>query len=142
MAEGRGPRRDPTRKARILVAAAELISRDGYHVVGMSDIGTAAGIVGSGIYRHFASKSAILAALLEQVMDRLGEAATGIVEAAPDDRAAVTGLVRNHVRVAIHDRRIMQVYHREARNLPEAELRRLRRSQRHRVNEESLMRGE
>lgn len=135
MAEARGRRRDPTRKARILASAAELISRGGYHTVGMADIGTAAGIVGSGIYRHFESKGAILAVLLEQVMDQLGEAATTIVEAAADDRAAVTELVRNHVRVAIQDRRILQVYHREARNLPENDLRRLRRSQRHYVEE-------
>jgi AcrR family transcriptional regulator len=135
VSEMRTPRRDPTRKARILAAAAELISRSGYHVVGMGDIGTAAGIVGSGIYRHFDSKSAILAALLEQVMDRLSGPASDIVEAASDDRLAVTELVRNHVRVAIQDRRILQVYHREARNLRENELRKLRRAQRHYIEE-------
>jgi AcrR family transcriptional regulator len=131
----RRPRRDPTRKARILSAAAELISRSGYHAVGMGDIGAAAGIVGSGIYRHFDSKSAILAVLLEQVMNRLSGAASDIVEASGDDCVAVTGLVRNHVRVAIQDRRILQVYHREARNLAENELRMLRRAQRHYIEE-------
>lgn len=136
MAETRGPRRrDPARKTLILSAAADLISRNGYHLVGMADIGTAAGIVGSGIYRHFPSKGSILAALLEQVMAKLGDGASGIVEAASDDRVAVTELVRNHVRVAIGDRRILQVYHREARNLPEEDLRRLRRSQRHYIEE-------
>ncbi|NWJ71087.1 TetR/AcrR family transcriptional regulator [Pseudonocardia sp. ICBG1122] len=131
-----GPRRrDPARKARILGAAAELISRNGYHTVGMADIGTAAGIVGSGIYRHFDSKGAILASLLEQVMDKLGESASRIVQEAGDDRSAVTALVRNHVQVAIQDRRILQVYHREARNLPPADLRMLRRSQRHYIEE-------
>lgn len=135
MAEGQRPRRDPARKARILTAAAELISRNGYHAVGMADIGQAAGIVGSGIYRHFDSKSAILAELLEQVMDRLTSSASSIVDHAVDDRAAVVELVRNHVRVAIHDRRILQVYHREARNLPEANLRWLRRAQRHYIEE-------
>jgi AcrR family transcriptional regulator len=129
------PRRDPARKTRILTAAAELISRNGYHTVGMADIGQAAGIVGSGIYRHFESKSAILAELLEQVMDRLTSAASTIVDEAADDRAAVVELVRNHVQVAIHDRRILQVYHREARNLPEADLRKLRRAQRHYIEE-------
>ncbi|BBG01314.1 MULTISPECIES: TetR/AcrR family transcriptional regulator [Pseudonocardia] len=136
MAQERGPRRrDPARKTRILGAAAELISRNGYHVVGMADIGTAAGIVGSGIYRHFPSKGSILAALLGQVMAKLGDGASAIVESAPDDRAAVTELVRNHVRVAVQDRRILQVYHREARNLPDDDLRRLRRSQRHYIEE-------
>ncbi|MCU1683031.1 MAG: TetR family transcriptional regulator [Amycolatopsis sp.] len=135
MKDAQRPRRDPTRKARILTAAAELISRNGYHTVGMADIGQASGIVGSGIYRHFGSKSAILAEVLEQVMDQLSAAASSIVDEAGDDRSAVSDLVRNHVRVAIHDRRILQVYHREARNLPENDLRRLRRAQRHYIEE-------
>lgn len=135
MKQPQRPRRDPARKARILSAAAELISRHGYHTVGMADIGQAAGIVGSGIYRHFDSKVAILAELLEQVMAQLTEAASAIVDEAVDDRDAVSKLIRNHVRVAIEDRRILQVYHREARNLPEQDLRRLRRAQRHYIEE-------
>ncbi|AIJ25563.1 TetR/AcrR family transcriptional regulator [Amycolatopsis methanolica] len=135
MKDARRPRRDPARKARILTAAAELISRNGYHTVGMADIGQAAGIVGSGIYRHFESKSAILVELLEQVMDQLTNGASAIVDEARDDGSAVSGLIRHHVRIAIHDRRILQVYHREARNLPDHDLRRLRRAQRHYIEE-------
>ena len=37
----------------------------------MADIGAEAGIVGSGIYRHFDSKTAILVAMADRVMDRL-----------------------------------------------------------------------
>jgi AcrR family transcriptional regulator len=128
-------RRDPARKERILAVSAELISRHGYHAVGLADIGTAAGIVGTGVYRHFENKAAILAALLQQVMDLLGETATDIVGKAADDRVAVTELVRHHVRIAIHDWRILQVYHLEARNLPAEDLRRLRRAQRHYIEE-------
>jgi AcrR family transcriptional regulator len=128
-------KRDPARKSRILAAAGELISRNGYHAVGMAEIGAATGIVGSGIYRHFESKSAILAALLGEVMDGLERAAAEIVAATNDDRQALSELVRNHVRVAIDDRRLMQVYHREAHNLPQEDLRRLRRAQRHYIEE-------
>jgi AcrR family transcriptional regulator len=135
MEQARAPRRDPARKARILAASAELISRHGYHAVGLAEIGTAAGIVSTGVYRHFPSKSAILAALLHQVMDLLGAAAGEIVATAPDDRAAVTELVRHHVRVAIEDRRILQVYHFEARCLPAEDQRLLRRAQRDYIEE-------
>ncbi|MYW92877.1 TetR/AcrR family transcriptional regulator [Amycolatopsis rubida] len=131
MAQARTPRRDPERKARILAASAELISRHGYHAVGLAEIGTAAGIVSTGIYRHFPSKSAILAALLEQVMQLLGATASEIVATAPDDRTALARLISHHVQVAIHDRRVLQVYHLEARSLPAENLRRLRRAQRH-----------
>lgn len=128
-------RRDPARKIRILEAAGELISQCGYHGVSMADIGAAAGIVGSGIYRHFDSKGAILAALLQNVMDALERTAGQIVASVDDDHVALSMLVRNHVEVAIADRRILQVYHREAHNLPESDLRRLRRAQRHYIEE-------
>jgi AcrR family transcriptional regulator len=128
-------RRDPARKERILAAAAELVAARGYAAVGMADVGAAAGIVGSGVYRYFAGKAALLAALLEQIMGRLEHNAAQIVSRASDDRAALSALVRDHVRTAVADRRLMLVYHREALNLPEEDLRRLRRAQRHYVEE-------
>jgi AcrR family transcriptional regulator len=128
-------RRDPARRARILDAAAKLVSRNGYHAVGMTEIGAEAGIVGSGIYRHFDSKAAILVSLLSQVMDDLQRTAAHIVSSTDDDRSALSELVDHHVRVAIEDRRLLAVYHREAHNLPEEDFRRLRRAQRHYLEE-------
>ena len=122
--------RDPERKARILSAAAELAARRGFHTIAMSDIGAEAGIVGSGVYRHFASKTAILVALLDQVMSRLQDGAAAVAGRATDDRSALSALVRDHIQVAIEDRSVLAVYHREAHNLPEDDRRRLRRAQR------------
>jgi AcrR family transcriptional regulator len=128
-------RKDPARKTRILDAAAKLVSRNGYHAVGMVEIGAEAGIVGSGIYRHFDSKAAILVSLLSEVMDDLLRTAGEIVLSTDDDRHALSALVGNHVRVAIEDQRLLAVYHREAHNLPEEDFRRLRRAQRHYLEE-------
>lgn len=128
-------RRDPERRDRILTAAAELATRRGFHTVAMADIGAEAGIVGSGIYRHFESKDAILVALLDRVMDRLQGGAAAIVSAAPDDRSALSALVRDHIRVAVQDRSVLAVYHREVHNLPDEDRRRLRRAQRHYIEE-------
>ncbi|MGQ0482219.1 MAG: TetR/AcrR family transcriptional regulator [Pseudonocardia sp.] len=122
--------RDPDRKARILAAAADLAARRGFHSVGMAEIGAEAGIVGSGIYRHFASKNAILVALLDQVMGRLRSAASAIVADESDDLAALSALVRDHIQVAVRDRSVLAVYHREVQNLPLEDNRRLRREQR------------
>jgi AcrR family transcriptional regulator len=63
--------RDPERREKILRAAAELFAGRGYHAVSLADIGAAAGIVGSGVYRHFASKAAILVALFDEFTGRL-----------------------------------------------------------------------
>jgi AcrR family transcriptional regulator len=128
-------RRDPERRTRILTAAAELAARRGFHTVGMADIGAEAGVVGSAIYRHFPSKDAILVALLDRVMDRLTERAAEIVSAGQDDRSALSALVRDHIEVAIGDRSVLAVYHREVHNLPEDDRRRLRRAQRHYIEE-------
>ncbi|WP_433506529.1 TetR/AcrR family transcriptional regulator [Pseudonocardia halophobica] len=130
-AAGGRSRRDPERRERILAAAAELASRRGFHTVGMADIGAEAGIVGSGVYRHFDSKTAILVALLDRVMARLQEGAGAVLAGPGDERAHLSALVRDHIRVAIEDRSVLAVYHREVHTLPEEDRRRLRRLQRH-----------
>ncbi len=101
----------------------------------MADIGAEAGIVGSGIYRHFGSKTAILVAMADRVMDRLMDRAAEIIAAGLDDRQSLSLLVRDHIEVALTDRDALAVYHREVRTLPEDERRRLSRSQRHYIEE-------
>jgi AcrR family transcriptional regulator len=128
-------RRDPARRERILAAAAQLAAGRGFHTVGLADIGAQAGIVGSGIYRHFASKDALLVALLDRVMDRLAEGAAAILATETDGHTALSALVRDHITVAIEDRAVLAVYHREIHALPEEDRRRLRRRQRHYIEE-------
>lgn len=127
--------RDPGRRDKILQAAIELIARRGYHAVSLADIGAAAGIVGSGIYRHFTSKSAILVALLDQVMDRLLENTASVVASGRDDAQVLAALVADQVAFAVHDRYLVRLYQREVHTLPEADRRRLRRLQRHYIEE-------
>jgi AcrR family transcriptional regulator len=122
--------RDPDRKERILAAAADLVARNGYHAVSMADIGGAAGITGSGIYRHFDSKSAVLVALFDRVIDGLLQDAKVIVEELIDLRVALRRLIDGQIEFVVGDRELAQVYHREINNLPEADRRRLRRKQR------------
>jgi AcrR family transcriptional regulator len=122
--------RDPERKQRILAAAAALGARRGFHAISMADIGAEAGIVGSGIYRHFESKTAILIAMHDQVMDRLAGGAAAILGAGGTDAQTMSALVRDHIQVAMQDRDALALYHREIQTLPEEDRRRLRRSQR------------
>src|ERR1700758_2862809 len=107
-----GRRRDPDRKERILVAAAALGAARGFDAISMADIGAEAGIVGSGIYRHFDSKTAILVAMADRVMDRLMDRSAEIIAAGLDERASLTLLVRDHIAVALTDRDALAVYHR------------------------------
>src|ERR1700722_530180 len=94
-------RRDPERRQRILAAAAELVAERGYHDVGMSDIGAAAGIVGSGIYRHFDGKSAVLVALFDRVIDDLPRAAAEILARGLEPAPTLRELIAAHVRITL-----------------------------------------
>ena len=122
--------RDPERKQRILTAAAGLSARRGFHAISMADIGSEAGIVGSGIYRHFGSKTAILVAMLDRVMKRLSDQAAVALAAGASPAVTLSELVRHHISVAIEDRDVLAVYHHESHTLPEDDRHRLRRSQR------------
>jgi AcrR family transcriptional regulator len=123
-------RRDPERRQRILTAAAELVAERGYHEVGMSDIGAAAGIVGSGIYRHFDGKSAVLVAMFDRVIDDLTRGAAEILSRRLDPAQTLKQLIAAHVRITLEDRMLMRVYHNEIASLPAEDNRRLRRKQR------------
>ena len=117
------------------MAAAALGAARGFDAISMADIGAEAGIVGSGVYRHFDSKTAILVAMADRVMDRLTSRAAEIVSASLDDRQSLSLLVRDHIEVALTHRDALAVYHREVRTLPEDERRKVNRLQRHYVEE-------
>lgn len=125
-----GRTRDPERKSRILAAAADLIARKGYHAVSIAEIGAAAGITGSGVYRHFDSKSAVLVALFDQAIDDLLRDEQEILQTTDDLTRALDRLIAGQVEFVVRERELAQVYHNEINNLPEDDQRRLRRKQR------------
>jgi AcrR family transcriptional regulator len=127
--------RDPERRERILRAAADLVAARGYHAVSMADIGGAAGIVGSGIYRHFDSKAAVLRALLDDGMQRLRQGAAAAVGSGRPPAEVLAALVRDQVRFAVDESVLVRLWLREVRTLPDPDQRRLRRWQRHYVEE-------
>ena len=122
--------RGQRRRARLLDAAAALVAERGFHAVGIAEIGAAAGVSGSAIYRHFASKQEILVALLDSVVDGLLAGARRTVDEHTDARDALDALVRAHVAFALRDRAIIRVYDQEEYHLPEADRARIRRTQR------------
>ncbi|ODU07410.1 MAG: hypothetical protein ABS81_01250 [Pseudonocardia sp. SCN 72-86] len=101
----------------------------------MSAIGSAAGITGSAIYRHFDSKSAVLVALFDYVIDRRLRNAEIVAEQAADDREVLAKLMADQVCFSLTNRQLMHIYLREIHNLPEEDRRRLRRKQRRYLEE-------
>lgn len=122
---GRRPRRDA-----LLEQAAALFATRGYAAVGVDDIGAAAGITGPGVYRHFPSKQAILAALFDDATGRL-LAVAHTVAASPDPVVdKLRTLVEAHADLALSDRGLISVYLAEEHALPEDARKRQRAAQR------------
>jgi AcrR family transcriptional regulator len=130
-----GRTRDPDRKEKILRAAADLVARNGFHSVSMADIGTEAGITGSGIYRHFDGKAAILVALFDGVIDDLRRQERDILARSTDRQQALEELIAGQVELVVGNRQLAQVYHNEIHNLPVEDRSRLRRKQRQYLEE-------
>jgi len=123
--------RDPARKQRILTAAADLVASNGFHSVSMEDIGDAVGITASAIYRHYDSKTAVLVAMFDRVIDRLlGEGQRLAADRQADPLDTLTHLIDGQIDFVVADRAVAQVYFREIANLPEVDRRSLRRKQR------------
>lgn len=96
----------------------------------IAEIGAAAGITGSGIYRHFDSKSAVLVALFDRVIDDLLRDEQKILDTVPDLGSALERLIAGQVEFVVSDRELAQVYYNEINNVPDEDRRSLRRKQR------------
>jgi AcrR family transcriptional regulator len=113
-----------------LAAAADLVAHRGFHAVTVAEIGAAAGITGSGVYRHFEGKSAVLVALFDRIIDDLLRDEAEILASGTDLSAALDQLIAGQVEFVVGDRELAQVYYSEINNLPDDDRRRLRRKQR------------
>jgi len=67
-------------RAEIVQAAAQVFRQKGYHGASMQDIADAVGLQKASLYHHVSGKQEILAAILDQALDRLIEDLQGIVE--------------------------------------------------------------
>lgn len=118
------------RRELLLSAAADLFAARGYHAVGIDDVGSAAGITGPGVYRHFASKQALLEHLCDRAMTRMLEGARSTPAAHPGPGEALRALLDLHVDFAVGERALLGVWAREQRALSNDVRRSLRRRQR------------
>jgi AcrR family transcriptional regulator len=118
------------RRATLLAEAARLFARYGFDGASMEELGAAAGISGPAVYRHFENKQAVLAALLVGASATLREGGAAVVQEAPDDDAALRGLVRFHTAFALDQPDVIRVQDRDLDALAEADRRTVRGLQR------------
>ena len=121
----------PSRRDEILRAAAPLFAERGSRAVGVDDVGAAVGVTGPAIYRHFASKDAMLAEMLLRISERLLEGGTERVADAGDDPAAqLRALIAFQVDFALDNPALITVQDRDLVSLTEDDAAQVRRLQR------------
>ena len=118
------------RRSKLLAAAERLIAERGYLAVRLEDIGSAVGISGPAIYRHFPNKEALLTELLVGVSTRLLAGARAVVSEAIDDEAAFDGLVDFHLEFALSEPDLIRIQDRDLAHLPDRARRQVRKAQR------------
>jgi AcrR family transcriptional regulator len=122
--------RPKNRREMILAAASELFKADGYEGVGMKDIGDAVGVTAPAIYAHFNSKAALLTAVLERAMDRIGETVETETQRGAPPLKALDRLILEYIRVTLEEGHLGVIHARESRHLGDPERSSLARKQR------------
>lgn len=119
-----------TRREEILRIAADLFARRGFHGVSVAEIGAACGMSGPGLYKHFASKDAVLAAMLVSISEELLEEGQRRVAAASSPTEALASLVDWHTDFALSNKSLIVVQDRDWSSLPDEARERVRSLQR------------
>lgn len=100
-----GPAEDTDNRGRILSAAAGLFGERGYASTSLRQIAGAVGMTPPALYWYFASKQAILHALLDRMLfDFIAAVEADVVGPGPEDK--LRQLVRAHVRRGVEQPRI------------------------------------
>jgi AcrR family transcriptional regulator len=125
--------RDRAKAARadsLLQEAARLFAERGYPGVSLEDIGSAVGVSGPAVYRHFAGKQALLGTVLVKVSEDLVSGGSRVAASASEDEGRMLALIGFHVDFALTHADVIRVQDRDLAHLSaedRAEVRRLQR---------------
>lgn len=119
-----------SRREQILETAAVLFAERGFNGVSINDIGAAVGISGPALYRHFASKDAVLGEMLLGISRSLLAEGSQRREAAHAPSDVLPSLIEAQVEFALRQPALITVYNRDIASLGEADQREVRRLQR------------
>src|SRR3954465_15566741 len=122
---------NPSRREQILRAAAQLFAERGSRAGGVDDVGAAVGVTGPAIYRHFASKDAMLAEMLVRISERLlGRASEQGPDAGADPADQLRALIAFQIDFALDNPALITVQDRDLGSLAVDDAARVRRLQR------------
>lgn len=131
-----------SRRESLVTAATKFFGRQGFHDVGLGEIGAAAGIAGPSVYKHFASKSDLLYAAINRGAQALQLALAEALASADDPRQALRALLRAYVRLVETHTDLFAALVTEVIHLPDAQRQDVLRAQREHVLEWVHLLGE
>ncbi len=96
-------------KERILEAALEMFSQNGYAGTNIRELSASLGLVKSGVYKHYESKEAIWNALLDEMIAYYGEhfGSSEHLPPVPDSPEGLVTMTMQMVNFTVHDERII-----------------------------------
>ena len=96
-------------KERILAAALEMFSQNGYAGTNIRELSASLGLVKSGVYKHFESKEAIWNALLDEMIAYYGEhfGSAEHLPPVPDSLEELVRMTMQMVNFTVHDEKIV-----------------------------------
>lgn len=96
-------------KERILEAALEMFSKNGYEATNVRDITASLGIVKSGVYKHYASKEEIWNTLLDKMISYYDErfGSSEHLPPAPDSLEGLVAMTMQMVNFTVHDEKVI-----------------------------------
>ncbi|WP_067430366.1 TetR/AcrR family transcriptional regulator [Nocardioides jensenii] len=106
------------RREQIVATAATLFAERGFHGVSVGELGAACGMSGPALYKHFASKDAILAEMLVAISEELLREGRARVSSSVEPRAALTALIDWHISFALANKSLIIVQDRDWASLP------------------------
>ena len=117
------------RRLQLVRAASRLFAERGFRAVSMEDLAAEAGVSGPAVYRHFASKEALLADLLIDVSQQLLQQGTQRSTSSSPLEALRT-LIAFHTDFALRDRDLIRIQDHDFANLALEDARTVSRLQR------------
>ena len=96
-------------KERILEAALEMFSQNGYSGTNIRELSASLGLVKSGVYKHYESKEAIWNALLDEMIAYYGEhfGSPEHLPPVPDSPEGLVTMTMQMVNFTVHDEKVI-----------------------------------
>lgn len=119
-----------SRRDQLVEQAARMFAVRGFHGVSLDELGAAVGISGPGVYKHFANKDAVLAAVLIEISETLLGGARSVLAKELPAQETLLALIEAQLEFALSRPELIRVQDRDLANLSVAAARQVRRLQR------------